>query len=52
MEVLAVVPLHLDEWQFSLDRGVSLLLKRLDRAAVTDVLDPKRGSAIGRRWFR
>lgn len=52
IDVLAVVPLHLDEWQHSLDKGLPSLLKRLDKAEVTDVLEPNRRSAIGRRWFR
>lgn len=51
-DFLAVVPLHLDEWHHSLELGLPSLLRRLDTASVTDVLDPNRRSAIGRRWFR
>lgn len=50
----AVVPLHRDEMQLKLDKGLDPLFDLLDEAEVTEILDPERPSVIRgrRRLFR
>jgi hypothetical protein len=40
----AVVPLYADEMQFKLDKGGDALVDRLDKAGVTELIDPERPS--------
>lgn len=46
----AVVPLHADEMEYKLRRGMDALLPRFDKADVSDVVDPARASVCKRRW--
>lgn len=48
----SLVPLHQDELDLKLRRGSDALLARLDRAGVTEVIDPDRASvAAARKWW-
>jgi hypothetical protein len=51
---LAVMPLHRDEMQLKLDKGLDSLLDLLDRAEITEVLHVDRSSVVParRRLFR
>jgi hypothetical protein len=50
----AVVPLHRDEMQLKLDKGLEALVELVDEAEITEFLDPERPSVIRgrRRLFR
>ncbi len=55
VHVFALVPLHEDEMDFKLRYGADALEERLDKAQVTEVLDPQRPSVIGksgRPWWK
>jgi hypothetical protein len=54
IQFLAVIPLHRDEMQLKLDKGLDKLFDRLDEAGVTEILDPERPSVVRgrRRLFR
>lgn len=47
----AVVPLHLNEMELKLGHGVEALFPHFDRAGVSELLDPRRRSAIRRKRF-
>ena len=49
IEFFAVVPLHGDEMQLKLDKGLDALFDALDGAKVTEVLHPDRQSAVTKR---
>lgn len=52
VEFLAVVPLLDEEIRYGEQRGLPALLKRLDRARITERLQPNRSSVCGRRWWK
>ena len=52
VEFLAVIPLLRDEVEFSLKRGLSQLLKRLDSAGVSELLTPSRKSSCRKSFWR
>jgi len=45
----AVIPLHRDEMQLRLDRGLDALYDLLDAAEITEILNADRPSVIPRR---
>ena len=47
----AVVPLHANEMELKLQHGVEALFPHFDRAGVSELLDPRRRSAIRRKRF-
>jgi Suppressor of fused protein (SUFU) len=49
IQFLAVMPLHRDEMQLKLDKGLDALLDLLDEAELTEILDPERPSVVPRR---
>jgi hypothetical protein len=46
VEILAVLPVYADEYRFLMERGPQALLDELDRAHVTEILDPRRDSVV------
>ena len=49
INVLAVIPLHADELDLKLDKGTDALLDLLDRAELSELLNPGRASVVRRR---
>jgi hypothetical protein len=49
IQFLAVVPLHRDEMQLKIDKGLDALFGLLDEAEVTEAVDPGRPSVVPRR---
>lgn len=50
--LLSVWPLHADEMQVKLDQGLDRFYDLLDEAELTEILDPRRPSAVPRRRRR
>ena len=49
VRVYGVVPLHRDEMELKLDKGLDALIDLLDRHEVTELIDPSRPSVVARR---
>jgi Suppressor of fused protein (SUFU) len=56
IDFLTLYPVHTDEMELKLSEGTDALLDLFEAAQVSDIVDPARPSAVGRRprkgWFR
>jgi hypothetical protein len=47
-----VLPVYPDEMDFKLKHGGEALLEQLERAKITEIINPRRPSSVQRPWWR